>query len=317
VRALGQVLVAVPLLVVVLWTLLRVLGVDLGHPWPALLTVYPWMVALGVVLLAGAVALRWWPVVGVAGLVVLTGAAVLAPRVVASPQPEVAAGTRLVVAVANLRVGEADAAAVVEHVTDHEVDVLVTLELTDDAVRRLTAAGLDEVLPASVLEPSRLSSGGGIHSRLPLVALAAGGDRHVGRTPRGSVEVAGVGPVVVQGVHPLPPIDSSWTPRWHAALAALPAPGEEPRILAGDFNATHDHPSFRALLAAGWVDAAAAVGAGLRPTFSALRYGEPVPPVTLDHVLVGDGVAVEEVAVLAVPDSDHRMVVATLRLPTT
>ena len=42
------------------------------------------------------------------------------------------------------------------------------------------------------------------------------------------------------------------------------------RILAGDFNATLDHPELRALLDRGYVDAADAAGAGLA--------GRPGPP---------------------------------------
>ena len=43
------------------------------------------------------------------------------------------------------------------------------------------------------------------------------------------------------------------------------------RILAGDFNATLDHPELRAVLDRGYVDAADAASGGLKPTW-------PAPP---------------------------------------
>ena len=87
------------------------------------------------------------------------------------------------------------------------------------------------------------------------------------------------------------------------------------RLLAGDFNATHDHAPFRALLDRGWNDAADAVGRGLVPTFNALPWGEPVPPVTLDHVLVDGDTEVLDVRVLPLPGSDHRLLVVDIAVP--
>jgi endonuclease/exonuclease/phosphatase family metal-dependent hydrolase len=195
--------------------------------------------------------------------------------------------------------------------------VLVTLELTEPAVERLAAAGLDEVLPQTELLPSRFTSGGGIHSRLPLTPRAPDRSRGFGDSPRATIEVPDAGPVLVDAVHPLPPIVPDWTLQWRDALAALPAaqPDVERRILAGDFNATLDHAPLRDVLGRGWVDAADAVGAGLVPTFNALPFGEPVPPVTIDHVLVDRRTAVQDVRTVALPGSDHRMLVADLRLP--
>jgi hypothetical protein len=216
-----------------------------------------------------------------------------------------------------------DADALVAAIDRHGVDVLATLELTDEAVDRLAAAGVEERLPSSVLLPGPRASGGGIHSRWPLTALAPTPRSSVGRTPRALVEIPG-GPLVdLHGVHPLPPTNPRWTREWADALGALPVPSvpgpSDPstteRLLAGDFNATHDHSAFRDLLRAGWVDAAAADGTGLRPTFVPFHDAEPVPPVTLDHVLVGPRVAVEDVSVEHVPGSDHRMLIARVRLP--
>lgn len=305
------------LLPVTVMLVVRVLGLDLGFPWVAVVTVLPWLLLLAV--LAGGIAatVRWVPGIAGAAAAVLVGALVLAPRVVPGPNPPAPTdGVELTVAVANLRLGMADADAVVTAVTDEQVDVLVTLELTEDAIERLDAAGLSDVLPEAVLEPSRFTSGGGIHSALPLSPLAANEDRGFGRTPRAEVEVTGVGTVAIDAVHPLPPIQADWTARWRTALTALPDPDDGGRrLLAGDFNATQDHVPFRDLLDRGWRDAGDAVGRGLVPTFNALPWGEPVPPVTLDHVLVDEDTHVADLRVLPLPNSDHRMVVVDVVLP--
>lgn len=293
---------------------LRAAGTHVGHPWAAVLTLFPWLVALTLTATVAAAALRWWPAAGAGALLTLLGAGLLVPRMVAAPATE-AAGPELTVAVANLRVGSADAAAVVAAVARYDVDVLLTLELTDRAISELGRAGLADHLPEQVLEPSRFTSGGGIHSRLPLAAMAPSRDRGFGQTPRAVVRVDDTTEVVLQGVHPLPPIRADWTEQWARTLAGLTAPqAGEHRLLAGDFNATLDHPQLRQVLARGWVDAADAVGAGLVPTFHGLPYGEPVPPVTLDHVLVPPGTQVLGVDVAPLPGSDHRLLVVRLRL---
>ncbi|MFP5310147.1 MAG: endonuclease/exonuclease/phosphatase family protein [Actinomycetes bacterium] len=299
---------------------LRLLGVDAGYPLPAVLTVFPWIVALLVAVAGGGLALGARRLAATAGVAALLGATVLVPRALPGPAPaEAPTGPVRTIAVANLRLGEADADAVVAAVREHDVDVLLTLELTEPAIARLDAAGLGSLLPEVALLPSGLTSGGGIHARDPLTPLAPSDARRFGATPRAALDVAGAPRVVVEGVHPLPPIDPGWTRDWRAALTALPAPAigaaDDVVLLAGDLNATHDHAPFRALLDAGWVDAADARGRGLVPTFHGLPWGEPVPPVALDHVLVDRRVAVEAVTTAPLPGSDHRILVVRLRLP--
>ena len=83
-------------------------------------------------------------------------------------------------------------------------------------------------------------------------------------------------------------------------------------MLIGDFNATVDQPTMRALLDDGYTDAALARGRGWEPTWRPSGIG---PMLTIDHVLVDEATAVDDVSVHDVPGSDHRALVATLRLP--
>jgi endonuclease/exonuclease/phosphatase family metal-dependent hydrolase len=119
----------------------------------------------------------------------------------------------------------------------------------------------------------------------------------------------------VTAVHTHPPARSrTQVARWEEDLQLLPDPGGPVlRVLAGDFNATPDHAAFRRLLRRGWTDAARVTGRALRPTWSPLRW--PVPRLTLDHVLVDPRIGVSSLEVVTVPGTDHRALVAELRLP--
>src|SRR5205823_1406594 len=116
-------------------------------------------------------------------------------------------------------------------------------------------------------------------------------------------------------VHTHPPTRTpTQVARWEADLRLLPEPEEGLlRVLAGDLNATPDHASFRRLLRRGWVDAARVTGQALRPTWAPLRWGWP--RLSLDHVLVDPRIGVASFAVVHVPGTDHRALVADLRLP--
>ena len=118
-------------------------------------------------------------------------------------------------------------------------------------------------------------------------------------------------------VHASPP-KPPWSPdaaaRWRSQLAALPAPGDSPRILAGDFNATLDHAQFRRLLRRGYVDAASQVGNGLAFTWGPQPNRRPTL-LAIDHVLIDRRCAVVATSAHPLAGSDHRALFAELRLP--
>jgi endonuclease/exonuclease/phosphatase (EEP) superfamily protein YafD len=68
------------------------------------------------------------------------------------------------------------------------------------------------------------------------------------------------------------------------------------------------------VLRRGHVDAAARLGRGLVPTWGPEPEGRP-SLLTIDHVLVDPGCAVQAVSVHPLPGSDHRAVYAEFRLP--
>ncbi|WP_197022432.1 endonuclease/exonuclease/phosphatase family protein [Saccharomonospora piscinae] len=288
----------------------EVFGHDGGRVTAAALALTPY-VALAAALwaLALLVRRRWWRS-GVSVVLALLLAAPLVPRVVPDTQPAVT-GPEVRVAALNLYFGKANPQAVVDLVRTHRVDVLSLLELDGSARTALGEAGLRSLLPYEIAYPAGAGVGSAILSRYPMEELEATGPSTFSQ-PSARVMLPDSTPVDVVAVHPVPPVTDA--DGWRSDLAALPSPGsgDVVRVLAGDFNATLDHAALRALLETGYVDAAEQRGAALTPTWPRRRIGPPVP---IDHVLVADEAAVLHFDAPVVEGSDHRAVVAHLRLP--
>jgi endonuclease/exonuclease/phosphatase (EEP) superfamily protein YafD len=251
----------------------------------------------------------------------LTGAAlatVVLPRAIRRTQPK-ADGPVLRVITANLLRGRADEEALVRLVQRNGVDVLFLQELTESAVVRLKQAGLADVLPHEMIDVRGESSrGSGMYARFPLAEGRALPPSFAAQ-PVARLELPGGPGVDLVCVHtqpPNPPLPGQ-VGKWREELSLLPPSADSvdapPVVLAGDFNATLDHESFRGLLRRGHVDAAAQLGRGLVPTWA------PFPGwpglLTIDHVLVDPRCAVLAVEVHPLPGSDHRAVYAEFRLP--
>jgi endonuclease/exonuclease/phosphatase (EEP) superfamily protein YafD len=298
------------------WAAARLAGADRLRPteaWvvPSLsftpqVTVGAWVSAL---LLRGA---------GPAAVAAVAGAALTAavgPRAVPYRQPP-AAGPVLRVLTANLFVGRAEAGAVVELVGRKHVDILFVQELTADAAARLQQAGLGDLLPHRVTQPVSHGTRGSIYARYPLrggpPAALVSAARCTARLdlPSGQcVELA-----CIHAAPPRPPWSPGATARWRSQLSALPAPGEGPRILAGDFNATLDHAQFRRLLRSGYADAASQVGDGLSATWGP-HSGRDLTLLAIDHILIDRRCAVLTTSAHWLTGSDHRALYAELQLP--
>jgi endonuclease/exonuclease/phosphatase family metal-dependent hydrolase len=296
----------------VAWAVVRALGLDLRHPLVAAMAFTPYAAATAPLPVLVALALRRWVVAAVAALAALLLAAAVLPRALDGPRdaPASARGPELTVMTSNLLHGRADPRAVVRLVREHRVDVLALQELTPEAVEGLDAAGARSLLPARVLDVREAAAGSGLMARRPLRRAGP-----LDRTGPSQPEAALAAGLRVKTVHPEPPITAGALRDWRRVLRALPGPreGRALRILAGDFNATLDQREMRRLLERGYLDAADAVGAGLRTTWPVR--GARRPEITIDHVLVPPGVRVRRVAVEDVRGSDHRAVIAVLVLP--
>ncbi|MFI6030235.1 endonuclease/exonuclease/phosphatase family protein [Amycolatopsis magusensis] len=302
------VLATVPLVVL---AAMRFLGIDGNAYTTAALALTPYLTVAGFLFGALALVLKRWKVGAVVLLLVAALVSVLVPRLVAEEQPGVTNGRDLRIMASNLFLGRAEAQSIVELVRANQVEVLSLLELSPAMVGDLERAGLFTLLPHRVLHPIRGGAGSGLVSKYPLTELQLAGPSKL-RQPSARVEFGDGTGVEVVAVHPMPPVESPED--WKAELAGLPEPTADlpVRILAGDFNATFDHASFRELIDAGYADAAAELGKGYQPTWPGKLFP---PPVTIDHLLVDDRVAVRDFQVFDVAASDHDAVFAQLTVP--
>jgi endonuclease/exonuclease/phosphatase (EEP) superfamily protein YafD len=303
-RQLAALAVAAPW---VLWAVVRIPGLDLWYPLVPALAFTPYVALTSPVPVVVALLLRERVVAAGAAIVAVALVGVVAPRALDGPAVADPAAPRrpLVAMTLNMRYGSADPGTVVRLVRDYHVDVLALEELTPGAVSRLDAAGIRSLLPGRVLEARKGAAGSGL--------MARGRLRRTGGTPppAAAEPEAALGSLRLKVVHPYPPISPHATRAWGDLLRAIPGPraGMSARLVLGDFNGTLDNREIRRLLDRGYVDAADAVGAGLRWTYPA---GRLALRLTIDHVLVPRTVAVRRVVVRAVPGSDHRALIAEL-----
>lgn len=295
----------------VAWALMRLLGLERGYPVVPLAAFTPYAALAAVTAVAVALVLGRRGAAAVAVLAALVMLWGVAPRALADRPADAAGGPRLRVLSTNVLRGQVDPASLVALVRRERVDVLSVQELTPAMARGLEDAGLHETLPERVLRPSSGAKGTGLYARVDLSARA-GPEPSQLDIAAARADAAGT-PVDLVAVHPPPPT-RRWIDIWKRDLRALPpAPRSGPvRILAGDFNATLDHAEMRRLLDTGYLDAAAAAGSGLAPTWPA---GRRFPPVTIDHVLADARCRVLSARVLDLPGTDHRPVLAELALP--
>ncbi|RVW04467.1 endonuclease/exonuclease/phosphatase family protein [Rhodococcus spongiicola] len=262
-------------------------------------------------------AARQWTLLGISSLILALGAWAFGPLWVAGAaggdtDPQ---GPSIRVMQSNIMVGSADPVALVQSVRDRHVDVLTIQELTEPSVDALRAAGLEDVLPHTFLEPDVTGAGGaGIYSRLPL----ENGRRVDGMALTNLVVDVDAGleePVVLYNVHPMPAFiapAADWTADFERLRDEMDSTAvHENVIVSGDFNATYAHRKFRELRRSGYVDAADQTGAGVLPTYPADRRYPAV--VGIDHVLTkgARAISLERVHVVG---SDHYGLVAGVRL---
>jgi endonuclease/exonuclease/phosphatase (EEP) superfamily protein YafD len=297
-----------------LWAITRTFGLDDRHPLVSLMAFTPYAAATAIVPVAVALVTRRWAIAAVAAVALAALVVAVAPRALHGPQLAAAAppDRRLVVMSTNLKLGEANADSVMALVRRYHVDVLSLVELSPAAVTRLDAAGARRLLPGRVLAPGIYARGLGLMARRPLTAVEptapVDGRLEVALTLPGGRRLRLV------AVHPIPPTSSQKAQVWRGQLRDLPGPddGGVPNLLLGDFNGTLDNRALRDVLDRGYVDAADATGAGLRPTFPV---GPLFAPITIDHVFLPHAIDVHRLTVHEIRDSDHRALVAELVLP--
>lgn len=292
--------------------------------WPALpvqlVAFTPWLAAPAAAALLLAFLGRSRPQQAVAAVLLGCQAFWLYPLDVREPAAE-AAGTpvSLVAMSINAEVGRADADEIVALVRGRQVDLLAVEEFTPELESRLTAAGLDTLLPQRISHARAGAGGSAIYSSRKLTESGVIPDTRfsmpVARLDLGDGSGAALRVVAVHALAPAGDAVDQW--RSDLASVARADNGSGPLLLAGDFNATYDHREFRALLAGtggrrALVDVAASHGSRLVPTWPMQDYR--LPRITLDHLVTSPDISSSGYSVHRIEGTDHAAVVAALRI---
>jgi endonuclease/exonuclease/phosphatase (EEP) superfamily protein YafD len=236
-------------------------------------------------------------------------------------QPRIDRYTDLRVLSSNLRYGRADPQTFVK-LAKASADVITVAELTKEAVESFSQAGLEQAFPYSQLTPAPGPGGIGIWSRYPLAPVSAPRHRSVSM-PAARVAVPGLRhQPLVASVHVQSPVsgEQNTVADWANGMAGAKAQldnfareaGPAAVIIGGDYNSTPDMRQFRDLLTNGYVDSVEQLGSGFAPTFKADSWLPPV--ITIDHILTRNAAA-STIKSVKIKGSDHRALLATIRIP--
>jgi endonuclease/exonuclease/phosphatase (EEP) superfamily protein YafD len=259
---------------------------------------------------------RRYPLVAVAGVVVVLHLIWLVPTIWPGSAERLPAGaTPIRLLTANLEQNNAGAGDLGSQIRAAAPDIVVLEELTPITFVSMQKSGSLAGYQYSAIFPEFGAMGAGVWSRFPLSEVATpviAGFQSLRMTV---TPVAGHA-FELFAVHTLSPRSSSNVAVWRAQLADLRSEVRSatlPVVLAGDFNATRDHRPFRRLVATGLRDAHDVVGAGWRPTWNNKT---PLvgPLLGLDHVLASKQFAVTGYRVGSGFGSDHLPLLVTLGL---
>lgn len=222
---------------------------------------------------------------------------------------------RLRIAHSNLLyTNERDAPRGLRTLVDTDADILVLNEFTHTHEEQLSAAIAEHDYPHRIGQAEYGPHGIGVWSRFPLSDIVVlPSDTRLGLLT--TVDIDGL-TVRLLAAHPPPPIKREGLRDWLDGLVRIEkvaGPPSDRTIIIGDFNASRWHPPFRRLLHTGWRSAHEVVGQRFGGTWPTDRWFLPAF-VRLDHVLLGDLVAVETVRDLDIAGSDHKGVVVNLVL---
>lgn len=293
----------------------RVLGVDGVTPVPQLLAFLPLLLVPTAVALLCCALLRWraglvWGLV----LLAVTGW-------FERPYEAGAAGSRgpvvarITVLTSNVEFGQATL-GLISAIRREKPDLVFVQECEFTCAQLLSARIPHTDYPYRHIVKAGGSEGSAILSTVPLTNTD--GIASTLAMPGSEARFGGLAaPVRLQLAHPLPPIPGA-VDSWRTELGKVRAyaaahRGDGPGIVAGDFNASRDHATFRDVLDAGGLrDSAPLGGAGRTPSWpsNARRpFGAQI-----DHVLVSRDFSVRGARFIDLAHTDHRSLLVRLDL---
>ncbi|MEU0840029.1 endonuclease/exonuclease/phosphatase family protein [Streptomyces sp. NPDC005962] len=294
----------------------RAVGSDGVTPVPQLLAFLPWLLVPVLLALLLSVAARWplgcgWALVAAA----VTGW-FIQPYDPGGAAPGAARGpvvARLRVLTANLEFGQATD-GLLAALRRERPDVVAVQECDVHCADALGSAALRKAYPYRDIVTGSPAEGSAILSTHPLTkARGVSGELSM---PGATARIGGV-TLRLQVAHPMPPMPGQlgvWRTELGRLRAYAAGRGDEPTLIAGDFNATQDHAAFRALLDTGMRDSARAAGLSRTPSWPSTT--TPVLGAQIDHVLVSDALRPRTARFLDLPHTDHRALLVELDLHT-
>lgn len=235
-----------------------------------------------------------------------------------SPELSLEKSREIRVMTLNCRYGRANASQIIKLAKTHKIDTILLQEVSKKLVKNLEKLGIKHDFAHVQLGSANGHENGGfnaIYTRLSNV-------KSFGKSIK--IDAANV-PIVTAvtrdssaenllitfaSAHPKSPMRGCAA--WSSGIMALAKIGEnhnennvkKVKIIGGDLNSTPDHPSFRALLKSGFLDASMQIGKRLKtwPTW------QKWPNLALDHVLVkstGCNAIATEQRAIRVDGSDH------------
>ena len=231
----------------------------------------------------------------------------------------------------NCRYGHANASQIIKLAKTHKIDTILLQEVSKKLVKNLEKLGIKRDFAHVQLGNANGHENGGfnaIYTRLSNV-------KSFGK----SIKIDAANMPIVTAVtcdssaenllitfasaHPKSPMRGCAA--WSSGIMALAKIGEnhdennvkdvkKVTIIGGDLNSTPDHPSFRALLKSGFLDASMQIGKRLKtwPTW------QKWPNLALDHVLVkstGCNAIATEQRAIRVDGSDHFALIVCVSIP--
>ncbi|MBL8251884.1 MAG: endonuclease/exonuclease/phosphatase family protein, partial [Candidatus Competibacter sp.] len=248
---------------------------------------------------------RAWAIAFMA--VALLNAAWVKANLGALPEtPASVAGTTVRALLANVNSANRDSRRIRELIGQHDPDVVILLEATPWLLEQLTA--LADRYPYRVAEPRDDNFGIALLSRRPLLN---GRIVRIGAAdlPSSVAELEiDRRRIAIAGTHPLPPMNGELARLRNEQLARLAEFARQspyPLVVLGDLNVTPWSPFFGQLLA----DSGLRDGRGGRGILPTWPVGWPPLWISIDHVLVSDGVRVRQWQTGEEIGSDHYPVI--------
>jgi len=268
-----------------------------------------WLVLVGAL-----VGRKWW-MAGAAALLCVAQVIYVAPEVMAYSSLPAAVRTEPTIHLfdANVQQDNYSMAGYIEQLRSDRPDV-VTLEETHSwDYDQFLASGVFDHLPYRFTISDTGSRGFIVASRYPLGHATVSSVYGLAYMIRFSLSFHGR-TVPLWVVHTTAPVNPDWN-NWNLELDGVHAQLERfhprPLLMVGDFNASWGSRGFRAILATGLTDAAAARGQPFDFTWTQ-RLPVLPPFIRIDHVLTGGDLTVTSISTHDGPGSGHKDITATV-----